>query len=44
MTVFSLPLMHHLMEHRVLDFAPGMSRDVPATDPDFFVTVIVVVY
>jgi hypothetical protein len=41
--VFSLPLMHHLMEHRVLDFAPGMSGDVPAADSDFLEVVIIVV-
>jgi hypothetical protein len=43
MFVFSLPLMHHLVEHRVLDFAPGMSGDVPAADSDFLDASVVVV-
>jgi hypothetical protein len=41
--VFSLPLMHHLMEHGVLDFAPGMSGDVPAADSDFLEVGIIVI-
>jgi hypothetical protein len=29
-----LPLMHHLVEHRVLDFGPGVTRKVPAAHGD----------
>ena len=31
---FRLPLMHHLVQHRVLDLAPGMTSQVSATDGD----------
>jgi hypothetical protein len=30
-----LPLVNHLVQHRVLDLGPGMSCDVPAADGDF---------
>lgn len=29
-----LPLMHHLVEHRVLDFGPGVPREVPPAHGD----------
>jgi hypothetical protein len=29
-----LPLVHHLVQHRVLDLGPRMSGQVPATDRD----------
>jgi len=43
-SVFSLPLMRHLMEHGVLDFTPGMPDNVPAADSYFLEVVLVVIH